>query len=465
MAHETNVVTTVVRKIQQLIQRVIGEESSDRKFVASQASGMYVLRVAYKVINFGMAIFLARWLGLEVFGEYTLAFSWAALLMIPAAFGLEGLTMREISKAQIQQRWGILRGYFTWSFSISVVSSISVGVLLALASSWIYRDEPTTRAAFVAASFLIPFSVPVRLMQSTQDGLKKMTQGRVPDMIIQPTVFLLCVALLHWLAPEWLNAATVLIIYALTTFLFSLGIGAWLLKRTFPQEAMDAKSERTVSLWLRNSFTFLLIGTLFATDSRSSTLLLGAFAAKSDVAIYGVLTRLVDLLTFFVAAFYGPVSRIGIKYYYENNHLKLQRLMTRTVRILVFLGWSVAALLIFIGPWYLRLFGPEYLPGYPALILLTLAEMVNLATGTPGYLLNMTEHIKVVARIIFVCLILNMVLGFVLIPKLGLLGAAIAEMSSVMVRNLATAYFTFRLIGVNTTIFSRMPARRKTEVE
>ncbi len=443
--------------IKDTIKRLVGERSSNRYFVASQASGLYTIRVLYKVINFVLAILLAHWLGQNTFGIYTLAWTWASLLVIPGSMGLERMTVREVARAQIAQNWGRIRGYLEWSLKRSLLSSGIITVLMIFASLVIYRDQPDTRAAFLAATLLIPVTVLTRRMQSTHDGLKNMTQGRMPDMIIQPLIFMACVAALHWGKPSWLTAATALALYALTTFIFSLGIGVWFLRGVYPPQARTATPEVDANQWTRSSLVFLAISIIFVADSRTSTLMLGALAAKTDVAIYGVLTRVVDILTFILAAFATPVSRLGIQYYQEGQKVKLQRLLTRSVWIMTLAGAPLAILLIIFGKLYLNIFGPEYLPGYPGLILLTMAEIVNLATGLSSFLLTLTTHEKVAAWITLTGLAFNFLIGFLLIPRLGLVGAAVAEMSSVIIRNVALSYATYKLMGVNTTILSLPP--------
>jgi O-antigen/teichoic acid export membrane protein len=447
----------------QFIQKILGNQTSNRRFVAVQAGGLYAVRILYKAINFGIAILLARWLGQSMFGTYTLAWSWAALLAIPAALGMERLTVREVSIFAIGRQWELLKGYVAWMFPRAAISSLTAGAIMILGAGLIYRDDPAARAAFIAAAFLIPMIVIVRQLQATQDGLKNMTQGRIPDMVIQPVAFLVIVAALYWQTPAIINAPNVIAIYVITTLIISVGIGAWRLSAQFPAEARHAAQERKTAAWIESTRYFLVIAIVFNADSRMSTLLLGALAEKTDVATYGVITRVVDLLTFILISVGAPVSRLAIRYFQEGAASKLQTLLTQTAKIITFIGWTFGALLIVFGKWYLLIFGENYLFGYPGLILLTLAEMINLATGISGLLLGLAKHEKIASGIVTAGLMFNVILGVILIPTYGLIGAAIAEMSSVIFRNIALSITTYKLMGVDPTVLSALSSKKSAD--
>lgn len=434
-------------------RRFLGADGSARRFIAVQSSGLYTLRISSKVINFGIAILLARWLGQASFGVYTLAFAWAGMLVTPALLGMDRLGMREVSQGYIEKNWGLVKAFLVWSFSRAIKSSLVVAALMAGISFWAYHDEPAIRNAFLTASLLIPPTVLVRRLQSAHDGFKNMVLGRLPDMLLQPVVFVVCVAWMYWFLPDYFSPASVLGLYFGTTVLFSWSITSWLLKRIIPNEVLHAQPEGDTKAWNKSSIIFLAITFMFVADSRASILLLGALSSKSDVAIYGTLTRVVDILPFLLASLGAPVSRLGLQYYRQGEHKKLQRLLTRTARLVTLIGLPFGVLLILFGRQYLMIFGSEYLPGYPGLILLTLGEIINLATGLSGVFLSMTKHETTTAKIVSLGLALNLTLGWLLIPRFGIMGAAISEISSIAFRCAGLSFLTWKIVGVDPTAF------------
>jgi O-antigen/teichoic acid export membrane protein len=89
-------------------------------------------------------------------------------------------------------------------------------------------------------------------------------------------------------------------------------------------------------------------------------------------------------------------------------------------------------------------FGNEYTSGAVVLRILSLGQLVNVGTGAVGLLLIMKDRAVVWNAILVFSLALNIVLGLLLIPPLGLLGGAIAAASAIAVKFLSALAFVRR---------------------
>jgi O-antigen/teichoic acid export membrane protein len=59
------------------------------------------------------------------------------------------------------------------------------------------------------------------------------------------------------------------------------------------------------------------------------------------------------------------------------------------------------------------------------------------------------------------CLLLDLALSLVLVPRLGVRGAAIAALVSVTARNVANTVAVRRRLGIDPTVLGRPPAIRR----
>ena len=73
-----------------------------------------VIRVGALGLALLVAIVLARMLGTEGYGAYSLAFAWVQILLIPGMLGMDSLMVRETSRIQ-QIQPERLRAYARWS--------------------------------------------------------------------------------------------------------------------------------------------------------------------------------------------------------------------------------------------------------------------------------------------------------------------------------------------------------------
>ncbi|KYZ85958.1 hypothetical protein A3Q32_19270 [Alcanivorax sp. KX64203] len=118
------------------------------------------------------------------------------------------------------------------------------------------------------------------------------------------------------------------------------------------------------------------------------------------------------------------------------------------------LGAVVAApllLLCLVFPnWVLSWFGEGFQDGAPLLRIIALAQLVNVSTGSVGFLLNMTGHERLMRNIALTCNALGLLAFFVLIPPFGALGAALALAFVLVLQNLVALLFVWRRLGIWT---------------
>jgi O-antigen/teichoic acid export membrane protein len=69
-------------------------------------------------------------------------------------------------------------------------------------------------------------------------------------------------------------------------------------------------------------------------------------------------------------------------------------------------------------------------------MILTVGQFINSASGSVGYILQMTGHQKFHQNVILIGTILNIILNWFLIPLYGIIGASIASVISMFFWNI-----------------------------
>jgi len=98
-------------------------------------------------------------------------------------------------------------------------------------------------------------------------------------------------------------------------------------------------------------------------------------------------------------------------------------------------------LIVVFSEFVLDIFGNEFEIGKNTLIILAIGQFINAVSGSVGFLLNMTGKQRIFKNIFLIAVIINVVLNFILIPKYGMVGAAIATMISVAVWNIVSVVY------------------------
>ena len=112
-------------------------------------------------------------------------------------------------------------------------------------------------------------------------------------------------------------------------------------------------------------------------------------------------------------------------------------------------------MLVIFGPWMLGLFGEAFVPLYSVMMLLCIGQLVNALCGPVMYLLNMTGHEVIAQRTMLIAMLVNLMANIILIPLMGLMGAAIATSLSMVLWNVWALVAVRRHTGIRTVFFWR----------
>jgi len=96
------------------------------------------------------------------------------------------------------------------------------------------------------------------------------------------------------------------------------------------------------------------------------------------------------------------------------------------------------------------LVGEGFEPAAPLLQIIALAQLVNVATGSVGFLLNMTGHERYMRNIALLCSSAGLVGFLVLTPWFGAFGAALALAFVLVAQNLLAMFFVWIKLGIWT---------------
>ena len=101
--------------------------------------------------------------------------------------------------------------------------------------------------------------------------------------------------------------------------------------------------------------------------------------------------------------------------------------------------------------WLLQFFGSEFQQAGPVLIILVLAQMMNVAAGSAGTLLVMTGHERDVVVALGVSTAVLLILSVLLIPVWGVVGASLASAASTIIWNLILVPMLSIRVGIDST--------------
>lgn len=392
--------------------------------------GSIAVKIGSTLINVLLAIVLARTLGVEGFGVYSFVFALITIMAIPAQMGLPNLVVRETAKAQANGDWALMKGLWRWSTLMALAMSIAL-MALGAAAAWIFAAQLPEGglAVFYWGLVLVPLIALGNLRGAALRGLRHVVQGQLPEFILRPAFLIVLVLGMHFgLSARTVTASDAMLLHAIAS-LAAFAIGAWMLLRARPGELRDAADTETRSgAWLKSAVLLAFMEGALVFNDNIGLLAFGVVSSVEEVAYLRISLQLGGFVTFGFLAINSIVAPYISKLFIEDSHVQLSMLMRRAAQLSTLAAIPVAMVFLCFGnDIIVLLFGENFSASFPALVVLSVGQLVNASTGCVGALLYMTGHESSVARAIGISSVLNLVLTFVLGAYLGIVGAALAS--------------------------------------
>ncbi|HWJ88484.1 MAG TPA: lipopolysaccharide biosynthesis protein [Pelagibacterium sp.] len=290
-------------------------------------------------------------------------------------------------------------------------------------------------------------------------GLKRPLTGYLPDMMFRPGLTLAVFIVVAWLSPAENIAGMV---WSLSLALLVLFVAQCLWVRqaiaTVPQR--DVLREREPKRWWRFAAPWVLITLAADYFFDINLLMLAGLLDRTDLAIFGVSTRIFALASFGVVAVYGltlpnmfDAERDTDKAAFGKRVGEANMVATGLSLVLFF------GVLVF-GRYALMLFGEEFADGAMPVAILCLGLVVRAAFGPASLVLSMHDRPWASLPAVGLGLAALVIGNATLVPAHGLMGAALSAFLAISLWSVSLWATALWRAGIDVSIFGglRKPA-------
>ena len=200
-------------------------------------------------------------------------------------------------------------------------------------------------------------------------------------------------------------------------------------------------------LILKSSIPMLGTTLSFTIITTSDILTLNYFVSEAQVGIYAVYVRLLLAITLISTSANSILAPQVSRLYHQGLKTKLEVYSRRATFIVFTLSTMSALFMTILSDLILGIFGDIYLTEKRILFILFTSCLVNAFFGATGFFLNMTGHERQFFQIMAGAALLNMALNLMLVPKYGLMGAAISTLFTVFSWNVLATIVIWKKFG------------------
>jgi O-antigen/teichoic acid export membrane protein len=212
-------------------------------------------------------------------------------------------------------------------------------------------------------------------------------------------------------------------------------------------KALPRREYRTPE-WFGTATLMTLGSSLMYLQGRTGVLVSGWFLVEQEVGTYAAVERLADAALLGVVAMNMLTAPQFSSLHARGQHCELRRHVRMAACVSTMFMLAVLLPMVVAGRPLLRLFGDDFVAGYPVLLVLLASVGFNAMSGSVDFLLNMTGNQRVVLKILASALTVNLALSLILIPRFGIVGTAVASAASSLFWNGAMLVAARRRLGI-----------------
>lgn len=415
---------------------------------------MFLLKVSSVLIGIVSNIIFARILSLNEYGVFVQMLASVTIVATLLTGGIPSLLTRDVASYQTQEAWQFIKGLVVWASKRFLYVSLTFVAIIFLMLMYYTPHQWQLSGALMLCMVLVNALNQVRA--AFLRGLHYVFSADFPDQVVQPVIAMILVGSSYYLSVSR-NVNFCLLVSLIGSVVSSI-VGFIILCNACPPIKKPVKAKSDIVLWNSSANVFFVISALTIVDSQIVTLLVGSLSGAKDAAIFQVCSRLVVLVVFGLVVVNATILPKIASAWSKKDVAAMQSLVTYAAR-----NGSIFAIVastpLFIFPeWFLGLFGPGYENGVVALRILVLGQIVNTLSGPCGVVLTMTGHQKFALKALMVSVSVSIIINFVLTPRLGLSGAAISVVSSMIIWNMLMVYWAKKNTGIVSFAFVRVTA-------
>ena len=416
-----------------------------RKF-AFDVSWVFISLVIRLATGFLLSVILGRFLGAASFGLFMMTLTIYTIASLVGGIGIPSAIVKYV--AEFKEDNERINIFVSCGVVNSVIFGAIAGSVLFVLSDVLANifNMPELTDLIKLIAFSLPFLVVNNTLLGLLNGLREMKSYSLravirSSLLLGFTILLVGIGL-------GITGAVLALVLSEVGILFLLIF----ISRSFFRFVIRDYVKTTKEVVKFGSQLFLA-NAIYMVNTRADLLLVGYFLADKDVGIYAIAVAIASAFQMIPSAIstvtYPMMSENYSRKLHQANEILINKTMKYSLIILSILG----ILMIFVAKdiifW---LVGPEFLPAVIPLAILVLAMIVSGSLTSTGTTFSAAGRPDMAFKINLVTVVPNIAMDILLIPMLGITGAAIGTAVSMLIGSILSIHFRYSILNIRLDV-------------
>lgn len=420
------------------------------KELLSGAFASLIFRVSGLGCAYLFALLATKITGIEQYGIFSLSLAVLQISGIIGRLGFDSSIVKFVAKHSISQKPYLVRESYYKGLKFVIaggfIASLSIFIFSELISQLVFNKSYLTPYFRIISIAVLPSAL-VFYNAGALRGLKKI---KYYSLLVNLAPYFISCLFLFFSTKDVIQNPFILEIIFTSSYILTLVLSFFLWFKHSKISSLQKSDELQNKVLISISTPMLFSSTLVLLNGWTDTLLLGVLSTMENVGVFNIVLKLSAVTSVVLFAVNSISAPKFAQLFSKDSKIELQQYVTQSTKLVALFTVPVVLVLLIFYQHILGAFGPEFLVGKYALAILCVGQLFNAFSGSGGQLLIMTGFEKINQNIIIITTLLNVTLNFTLIPLYGVNGAAIASMSSLIIRNMLYIFFVNKKLNIDS---------------
>lgn len=406
----------------------------------SKASVSFLGNIVLQAINFIFILIVTNFLGAKIYGAYAYVLS---VFTLAAAFAKLGIpngipyflanSITSIEKKQQHFYFGLI--------TITVMSVIFIALTF-IFNNFIINHVLSNNYNDLLFLIMIPSIFIISIQDyfiRTLNSQKEIKFTVLSQNYLLPIINLVLTVLLLFVFKK--DTPLILVVAFYTSSIVSIILCFNKLKKINLLKHTKYIFNKTIFFFSLPLFFSTIISSI---NSNIDKIMIGNFLDISDVGIYTVALQFGAIPSIALASFNTIITPQIANLFSQNKLEEIDSLYKFETKWITSINLLVFGLILILNKDIMRITGSDFEVGGITLIIISIGQIINSAVGSVGIINVMTNHPKYAMNINIISVIINIIMNYFLIGRLGINGAAIATATSLGLNNIINYFMIYK---------------------
>ena len=417
----------------------------NNSIIAKESSVSFVGMGFGQFFRYLFTTLLARWVGVELIGIYSLSNAVTRIFEVIAKMGLDQGVLRAINRKNNNAdkikvilsalRMGFISSLFFMCIQILIANWLTINV---------FHQSSILSQVIIIHAFSLPLYILIHISSHSIQAYKILKYKIFVNEIQNPLILLLSMIFMYlYVSKE--QAITFPIVITSLFGLFTINI---FLRKISSVSILSIKSGRIDKKLLNYSLPIMFMSVLGTFLHWTDTFMLGYYTDTLTVGLYHPAARTAGIIRLLLLAFSGIYGPIIAEMYMRKQKIEMDNLFKLVTRWVTTFSIPFLILILVFSKKIMLIFGIDFVSGHSILVILALAAFIQAIFGIGGTTLNMTGFPKVNLFNTCIGFAFNIILNIVFIPMYGGYGAALATFVTLSIIAIMRIFQNWKLLNL-----------------